>query len=200
MHELNLHYFMMGTILILTIRIVNRFVDWENPPSRRGWMATDLFFGTIFLMVGINGVMTYNIIKTLPIIFNLFSAFLLISRAFVEPNKNFLILILICGGVYFGLIYPLYILFTLPPLVYDIEYSGIIAVGISLGISLIVGIVLNIIFKNKWPDRQETIWHGTKFWEIINNKTLLIIVIVLIAIETMFQLRSESLLLKFFLI
>lgn len=200
MHEVNLPYFMMGTIIFLIIRLVNNFVDWKNPPSRRGWMATDLCFGAIFLMVGINGIMTYNIIKTLPIIFHLFNAFLLISRAFIEPNKNFIILICICAGLFFGLFYPFYILFSAPPLVYDVSYSGFVAVAISLGTSLVVGIVLNFGFKNKWPDRQEKILCGTKFWEIINNKTLLIVVITLIAIETMFQLRSESLLLKFFLI
>ncbi|MFX0134383.1 MAG: hypothetical protein ACFFDN_12155 [Candidatus Hodarchaeota archaeon] len=200
MHEVNLSYFMIGTIMFLTVRLVNNLVDWKNPPSRRGWMATDLFFGAIFLMAGINGIMTYNVIKSLPIIFNLFNAFLLISRAFVEPNKNFFILISICAGVFFGLFYPFYNLFSIPPLVYDVSYSSFVAVGICLGISLVVGIILNIEFKNKWSDGQEAIWHGTNFWEIINNKILLIIVITLIAIETMFQLRSESILLKFFLI
>ena len=200
MHEVNLHYFMIGTVAFLAIRLINKFVDWENPPSRRGWMAADLYFGAIFLMVGINGIMTYNIIKSLPIIFNLFTAFLLISRAFVEPNKNFIILICICAVIFFGIFYPLYILFVTPPLLYDIRYSGFAGVAINLGISLVIGIALNIVFKKKWPERQETIWHGTKFWEIVNNKTMLIIVIILIMIETMFQLRSQSILLKFFLI
>ncbi len=189
---------MVGTVIFLAIRLANNLFDWENPPSRDFWLENDLFYGAIFLLVGIVGLIDYDEIRSLPIIFILFTAFLLISRGFVEPNRNFLILILICGGTYFGFFYPFYMIFTAPPLIYDFSYGGFVAAGLSLGISLAVGIILNILFKRKWPEGQKKLWEATKFWEIINNKILISLIIVLIVIETTFQLRSQSLLLLFF--
>lgn len=194
MDEVNLSYFMIGTIIFLSIIIVNNILDWKNPPSRGAWMVVDLCFGAIFLLVSINGLMIHNIIKILPLIFIIFTTFLLISRAFIEPNKNFLIIICICACLYFGLFYLLYIIFSAPEITYEFNYGAMAAVAISLGISLTVGIILSSKLKKKWPERQNPIWHINKFWEIINNKTLIAIIITLIMIESLFQLRGQSLL------
>ncbi|MHA1385385.1 MAG: hypothetical protein ACTSR3_16655 [Candidatus Helarchaeota archaeon] len=199
MVELNVTYFMMGTIIFLTVKTVNVFFDWENPPTRGVWMVVDLFFGAIFLMAGLNGMFNYTIAKSLPIIFVLFTALVLISRSLIEPNTNFLIILFICTCSYFGFSYLFFIILTSPSLIMEnIGSNGFIAVGTSLGISLAIGIGLFILFKKKWPERQETLWQATKFWECINNKSLLVAVLLLMAIEAAFQLRSQSIIFYFF--
>ncbi|MHA1376910.1 MAG: hypothetical protein ACTSRG_00885 [Candidatus Helarchaeota archaeon] len=201
MVELNITYFMMGTIIFLTIKLAIVLFDWESPPSRGVWMVIDLFFGAIFLMAGLNGIFNYTVIKSLPIIFVLFTALIYISRSLIEPNKNFLIVFFICICSFFGLFYLCFIILTSPSLIMEnIGLNEVFAVGIGLGISLAIGIGLSILFKKKWPKRQETLWHARKFWEIINNKTLLIVVLILMSIEAIFQLRSQSLILYFFTI
>ncbi|MHA1297923.1 MAG: hypothetical protein ACTSO9_00600 [Candidatus Helarchaeota archaeon] len=198
MHEYNVTYALIMAIVFLTLRLSINIFDWNNPPARGIRMAFGLYFGALFLLGGISALFDFDIINLLSVIIILYTATLLLALGFIEPNKNFLIYITICGVTYFGSFVLIYNLMINSALLYDLIYIGLFAGGFALSIALSVGIVLNLVFKKKWPKNQESIWQIRKFWEIINNKYVLIILIIICMLELPFRLRSQSLITLFF--
>ncbi|MHA1376912.1 MAG: hypothetical protein ACTSRG_00895 [Candidatus Helarchaeota archaeon] len=198
MHEYGISYALIVAILFLSIRLSINMFDWKSPPSRGIRMAVDLTFGALFLLGGIISLINFDLIKIIPIIIIFFTAILLISIGFIEPNKNFFILISVSGVTYFSFFILFYNLMLNSPLLYELYYIGLFSAGFSLFITIGVVIVLNIVLKRKLPENQEPLWQINKFWEIINNKYLLVILMIISMLELPFQLRSQSLILYFF--
>ena len=201
MYEINLTYFLFGTLIFTLIRLIDMLKmfnpDFEATKSYQ--KVFYLFMGLIFLLSGINGIIfQLKLEKIIPIIFILIVSGLFISDTFVKPSKNYLISICIGIGIGAPLVVPFFHFFQDLRMDINIPYLSIVGIGIAFAIGLAVGLCCYILLYYKYSSGLEELWDGTKVWRIINNKTFVFILWILIIIETYLQLHITTLLSMFY--
>ncbi len=201
MYEINLTYFLFGTLIFTLIRLID-MLKMFNPDFEATSSYQKVFYllmGLIFLLSGINGIIfQLKLEKIIPIIFILIVSGLFISDTFVKPSKNYLISICLGIGTGAPLVVPFFHLFQDLRLQINIPYLSLVGIGISFLIGLAVGIFTYILLYYKYQNGLEEFWDGTRVWRILNNKIFILILWILIIIETYLQLHITSLLSMFY--
>jgi len=208
MVEVHTGYFLIGVLIFTIYHLAEttKPLGGGDLPRKDASMIFELLLGGVWVLVIIN---TLIYIVTLPSELSLLAAYKILplgiliisavifgSKAFIAPSKNFLISLLIGAFViFFSAYFLLYVTnVIMQGGLLELLINSLYCVLIGLGAGLFCyGILWKINSSGK-----EILWNAQSLWKVIKNRKFLIIFIVIIGIESYFQLQMESILVIFF--
>ncbi|MHA1785185.1 MAG: hypothetical protein ACTSVE_08305 [Candidatus Helarchaeota archaeon] len=213
---INIGYFLIGAFFLLSIKIIDNLDYFKKESMYSTNIATvfNYIIGFIFILVASYGFVeiaevyrvsgSFDYLPILPMILLFTTGTTLMLDSLYKPTKNQLIALLIGTGITaIGYIIGGILTFIGLENIFGqyIRYTGYWLLIPSLITAIIAIVVAPIIYYKVLKPRKEawneSMWNLERMYKIVNGKTFLIVLTILVFIEAMFQWTTSSLILLF---